>query len=93
MVDVVGNQPQFVVSVNESVGRLGDGNVGQIVVGSLDEILHDIREKLELLHKMRELRRVDLGELQLEFREFFVDSMQNIRCDLFRAVMEEFYYF
>ena len=93
VVDVVGNQPQFVVSVDEGVGRLGDGNVGQIVVGSLDEILHDIREKLELLHEMRELRRVDLGELQLECREFFVDSMQNFRCDLFRAVMEEFCYF
>ena len=42
---------------------------------------------------MRELRRVDLGELQFECREFFVDSMQNFRCDLFRAVMEEFCYF
>lgn len=93
VVDVVGNQPQFVVSEDECVGRLGDGNIGQIVVGSLDEILHDIREKLELLHEMRELRRVDLGELQLECREFFVDSMQNFRCDLFRAVMEEFCYF
>ena len=93
VVDVVGDQPQFVVSVDEGVGRLGDGNVGQIIVGALDEILHDIREKLELLHEMRELRRVDLSELQLECREFFVDSMQNFRCDLFRAVMEEFCYF
>ena len=81
------------MSVDEGGGRLGDGNVGQIVVGALDEILHDIREKLELLHEMRELRRVDLGELQLECREIFVDSMQNFRCDLFRAVMEEFCYF
>ncbi len=41
---------------------------------------------------MRKFGRVDLGKLQLERGEFFMDSIEDFRCNLFRAVMEEFRY-
>ena len=93
VIDMVGNEAQFVVGIDQCIGRFGDCDVRQIVVCALDKVLHDIRQKLELLDQVGELWCVDFGKLQLECREFFVDSAQDFRCDLFRAVMEEFCYF
>ena len=67
-------------------------NQRQFVVSSLEVILDYSRQKLELFGQVGVLWRVDFGKLQLERGEFFVDSLEDFRCDLLCAVMEELCY-
>ena len=85
-------EAKLIVSVDQRVRRLGHGDERQGVVSPLDMILNHARQKSQLFNKMGILRRVDLGDFQLERGEFFVDSLEDFRCDLFRAVMEELCY-
>ena len=89
---MIRDKAKLPVGVNQCVGCLGHGHQRQRVVGSLDIILDDARQKLELLGQVGILGCVNLGELQFEGGKFFVDSFEDFRCDLLRTVMEELRY-
>ena len=89
---MIWDEAKLLVGIRQRVGSLGHGDQRQSVVGILEVILDHVRQTLELLGQVGVLRCVDLGEFELERGEFFVDSIESFRCDLFRAVMEEFRY-
>ena len=81
-------EAKLIMSVDQRVRRLGHGDQRQGVVVALDVILDHACQKLQLLDEMGILGRGNLGNLQFQRGEFFVDSFKDFRCDLFRAVME-----
>ena len=86
----IGDEIRLAVGVHEGEGGPGHGDVGEILVGPLGEVLDDIGEELELFDKVRVFGGVDLGKLDLQEREFLVHARENLRRDLPRPAADEF---
>ena len=53
----------------------------------LSDILDGIRQEFQLIHQVRKLGRVDLGELHLQKGELFVNTHQYLRRDAVGAAL------
>ena len=89
--DEIGNQIFLAVRVDQGKRRAGHGQVRQIVFGAFGEILDHIGQEFQLLDQVRIFGRIDLCEFHFQERKLLVNSPQNLRRDLRRAVMNEFY--
>ena len=79
--DEIGNDVEQAVGVNDGERGRGRRGVGDILVGTLGEVLDDIREELELFDKVGELGGVNLGEFRLQHGEAVKKIVHDLRGD------------
>lgn len=80
--DVVGDEIGLLVGVHEGEDAGGKGGVGEILVGTLGDVLDDIGEEFELIDEVGEERGVDLGELDFPEGQIAQDLFEGGRGDL-----------
>jgi hypothetical protein len=86
----VGNQVELAVGIDQGKRRPGNGIERNLFVRAFGEILDDVRQEFQLIHQVRILGSVDLGEFNLQKRELLVHASKNLRGDLGGAAMNEF---
>jgi len=67
--DGIGDDADFFVGVNEGEDGLGEGFVGQVLVGAVGAVFDDIGQEFELVNEVREQGFINLGELQFPLRQ------------------------
>jgi hypothetical protein len=65
----IGNDIEEAMSVDKGKSGGGSGGVRQICVGAFSHVFDNVSEKLKLVHQMRKLGSLNLGEFRLEHRE------------------------
>ncbi len=79
--NAVRDDAHFFVCVQQRKHRLGDGLIRQFLVSAFNRVLGGIGQKFQLVHQMRKLRRVDLGEFELPLRQLPQNLFGNRRGD------------
>jgi hypothetical protein len=64
--DEIRNDVEESVSVNDGKGGRGGSGVRHVLISSFRKVLHHVGEELKLIHKMGELRGMNLGKFGLK---------------------------
>lgn len=86
---IIRDEIKLPVGIDQGKNRAGNGEIRQFLVRIFRIIFHHIRQKLELVHQMRELRRIDLSEFHFQKRQLVMDARQYLGGDFRGTVMNK----
>ncbi len=86
---IIRDEIKLPVGIDQGKNRAGNGEIRQFLVRIFRIIFHHVRQKLELIHQVGILGRIDLGKFHLQEWQLVMHARQDLGRYLRGTVMNK----